>query len=156
MFTEVSGGLSLNEVIENWNSTLRLLAFRLIGSISLFDVLADINSRIKGYKFRGGQQLHHIAPRKVFLNTGIGMVYCSHYVVEAGIDINSPFNTVWLSASFHSALNTNIYYSFVYSATKTVYESKLGVVGVYMVLLTMKIILSIFNYGYVTMNGGII
>ena len=73
----------------------------------------------------------------------------------SGIDVQSPFNRIWLNASFHSALNTNIYYSAVYELTKNFYEEAKEV-GVYFALLLLRIFLSLLNYLYMLGNGGVI
>ena len=144
---------SLDEMITKWKIWCTVMAFKLI-NVTISSLTKDIDSRITNYKYRNGQQEHHIAPRKIFFNKGKpDSIFCSYYLEVSGIDIDSPINKMWLNASFHSALNTNIYYSAVYQLTGVFYD-ELDKTGVYLALVILRIYLSVFNYMYMLSHGG--
>ena len=155
-FFQIDGiALSLREVISKWRNMCIVLRFQLV-DVTLGSLIRDIDSRLTKYKYRRGQQEHHIVPQKIFFYKGtVSEIFCSHYLTVSGIDVQSPFNRIWLNASFHSALNTNIYYSAVYELTKNFYEEAKEV-GVYFALLLLRIFLSLLNYLYMLGNGGVI
>ncbi len=120
--------------------------------VGLVTVCLDIFDRLSRYTFRSNKQVHHIAPRKVVLKTeSKESVMCNEYLTKAGIDINSPENKVTLLASFHSALNTNVYYSFVFDFTRELYNDG-GADGVHAALAMLKLLLLTFNGIYEMSN----
>ena len=146
---------SLGEVISKWKILCTVMAFTLV-NVTIPSLIKDIDARLTKYKYRNGQQEHHIAPQKVVFNKGKeDEVFCSYYLKKADIDINSPINKVWLNASFHSALNTNVYYSAVYQFTKSFFDV-MNKIGVYLALIILRVFLLIFNYLYMIGNGGVV
>ncbi len=155
-FFEFNGvEFSLGELVSKWKILCMVQAFTLV-NVTIPSLIKDIDNRITKYRYRKGQEEHHIAPQKIVFDKGKpGAIFCSYYLKLAGIDINSPINKIWLNSSFHSALNTNVYYSSVYELTKYCYDDA-GTIGVYLALLFMRIFLTVFNYLYMVGHGGVI
>lgn len=119
---------------------------------NLVKAIADIMIRAKRNKPDNNQQRHHIAPRNITLrvfgeNNSITFVPANLYLTKSGIDIDDPVNTVMLDAAFHRALNTNLYYSLIYTSTEHAHKMG-GKFGVYGMILFYHILLAGLNEIY--------
>ncbi len=99
----------------------RFVSFFSLTKITLKMLISDINGRLSRYKKRFYNQKHHIVPRNVKIKTLKGAKDANYFYKKVGLNINAWYNLVKLIAMFHSALNTNAYYSFIYNTTKNVY-----------------------------------
>ncbi|NMP38471.1 MAG: hypothetical protein GX051_10220 [Clostridiales bacterium] len=141
----------------NANNSFGILISIAISLFSLIEVgtkslINDIRKRVKNNKKDHSYEKHHIVPRKITFDKTFDPVIVNYYLINTGIDIDDPLNTIMLKVRFHRALNTNVYYSYVYRLTQAGYgagKSFLGEyggrIGVQITLMYMQILLGFLN-----------
>ena len=115
-------GKSRYSVNEKLNKSVDLFT---VVKTGLWSLALDIAKRVKKNKKRNSNQVHHIVPRNIRLTVSKNPFiekYAHYYYLKAGHSIEATYNKIKLKSRFHSAINTNLYYSFVFKITKQAYS----------------------------------